>query len=385
MIVRKKILFITGWYPARNKPSHGIFFKRQAEAAAIFHDISVLHACPNPDLQTTYEFECYEEKNVKSLVVHYKKSDSLIGNILKPYRFLKAHLIGYRHFKKAGFIPDAFHLHVVWKACIAALILKFFTGKPLIISEQWSGYMPEDGNYKGFFMKFFTKLAFNNAEKIIALSENMKAGFQRHGLNGDFSFIPNVVDHQVFVPGDSSSFERKRFVHVSTLNDREKNISGILRAVAIASKQHEDFTLELIGDSKERNDFEKLAQSLGIFNKVVFFKGYKNQAEVAEHLKGAAGLILFSNYEGLPCVLIEAQSAGVPVITTKVGGIPEYFDDKTGILIESKDEEALAKAVSDICEGKVSFSSEELRAEAIKKFSYETVGRQLSEVYLSIK
>jgi glycosyltransferase involved in cell wall biosynthesis len=377
-------LFIAGWYPARNKPSHGIFIKRHAEAAALYHDIAVLHTSPDSELKSDFDFEFSEEKGVKSLVVHYKKSDSLIGNILKPYRFLKAYLQGYKYFESEGFMPDILHLHVVWKACIAALLLKIVKKKPLLISEHWSGYMPEDGNYKGFIMKFFTKLAFNNAEKIIALSENMKAGIQRHGLKGDFVIIPNVVDEKVFVSGDSGTEKKKRFIHVSTLNDREKNISGMLKAIAKANKQYPEFTLDIIGESSERPLFEELAAKEGLLDSHVFFKGYQNQNEVAEYLKGAAAFILFSNYEGLPCVLIEAATAGVPVIASKVGGIPEYFNEKSGILVDAKNEAALTKAILDICNENISFSSEDLRVEAVKRFSYETVGKQLSEVYLSI-
>jgi glycosyltransferase involved in cell wall biosynthesis len=387
---QRHILFLASWYPNRNKPSHGIFVKRQAEAAALFQKISALHVCSDEKANETYEITQSSENGVKSTVVYYKKVTSAIpvfSGALKFYRYLKAHLLGYKAIVKDAGKPALIHLNIAQRAGIAALLFHFLYKIPFIITEHWSGYMPEDGNYRGTYMVKTTEAIFKRAKAVIVLSEKMRQGLLSHNLNGNgrFYIIPNVVNTEIFCPTLSKKPKSiKKLIHISTINDREKNISGIIEAINLLASERSDFRIDFIGDSEERAFFEEKANNAGLLNRIIFFQGYKDEAETAAYLKEADLKVMFSNFEGLPCVLIEAAACGVPVVATKVGGIPEYFTKELGILVEPRDSKALAVAISEALDNSEKFKPEGIRAYAMEKFSYRSVGQMLAEVYTEV-
>jgi glycosyltransferase involved in cell wall biosynthesis len=92
---------------------------------------------------------------------------------------------------------------------------------------------------------------------------------------------------------------------------------------ALASLAQEAWTLELIGDGPHRAALEAQAKALGIADRVQFL-GSRN--DVAERLADAQLFILPSRWEGLPRSILEAMRAGLPVIASDVGGIPECVE-----------------------------------------------------------
>jgi hypothetical protein len=68
---------------------------------------------------------------------------------------------------------DIIHLHVIWPAAVALLPMLEKMNLPLIISEHWSGYLPEDGNYKGIIQKNISKRIAEEASHITVVSQRM--------------------------------------------------------------------------------------------------------------------------------------------------------------------------------------------------------------------
>ena len=252
-------------------------------------------------------------------------------------------------------------------------------------TEHWTGYLPSDGSYKGFFREFITKTIAQKANYLAPVSLDLKIAMENHGLKSNYEIVSNVVDIKLFYPEQNKIKKSKtRIIHISTLEDQQKNISGILRAIKKLTENIVDFELFIIGDHPDRKDFEKLATDLGIFNKQVFFLGMKLKEELASLLRESDFFILFSNYENLPCVLIEAIASGIPVIATKVGGIPEHISDKLGIIIPPGDELNFAKAMEKMIHNYASYDVNYLRKYAIDHFSNEKVGEQFQQLYLKI-
>jgi glycosyltransferase involved in cell wall biosynthesis len=101
--------------------------------------------------------------------------------------------------------------------------------------------------------------------------------------------------------------------------------------------------LILIGDGPLASQLQLLAAEMGISNDVVF-TGF--QRDVGEHLRRLDLFVLSSLHEGVPISLLEAMTMGIPVISTRVGGIPEVLtDNHNGLLVESDDAEALSAAM----------------------------------------
>lgn len=95
-------------------------------------------------------------------------------------------------------------------------------------------------------------------------------------------------------------------------------------------------------------------------------------------------LIMNSRREGLPCVILEAMSCGLPIVSTDVGGISEWLTNDVGILIPSEDAPALEKAITELMRKKNDFSAETIRSKIIQTCSYEKVGFLLNDIYRKI-
>ena len=122
-----------------------------------------------------------------------------------------------------------------------------------------------------------------------------------------------------------------RLICVGTLCDR-KNQIGILKSLALLPvEKQQRFTLTLVGDGEMRQQLEDYAQQLS--TKVNFIGNTKN---VDKYLIQADCFILFSKNEGLPISIIEAMRAGLPIISTRIAGIPELVEDgRNGYLINT--------------------------------------------------
>ena len=92
--------------------------------------------------------------------------------------------------------------------------------------------------------------------------------------------------------------------------------------------------------------------------------------------------LLFSDYENQPCVILESLASGIPVIATKVGGIPKLLNEKRGVLIEKNDSYALLEAMKNVLQKNVALeSSENLRKYVVENFSKSVIAEKFSEIY----
>ena len=116
----------------------------------------------------------------------------------------------------------------------------------------------------------------------------------------------------------------------------------------------------------------------------VIFHGKKTSAEVAEAYQQADFFVLFSNFENLPCVIVEAFASGIPVLSTAVGGIAEILSPERGILIPQGDEEALLQGMVQMLDHSSEYDREAIRQYAISTFSNDIIGRQIFEAYKDV-
>jgi glycosyltransferase involved in cell wall biosynthesis len=95
-------------------------------------------------------------------------------------------------------------------------------------------------------------------------------------------------------------------------------------------------------------------------------------------------LLLFSRYENFPCVIPEALACGVPVLSTRVGGIAEHLDADMGSLVRSEDEKAFAERIAYMLDHASQYEATKLRAYAVEHFGYEAIGKKFTEIYQRI-
>jgi glycosyltransferase involved in cell wall biosynthesis len=112
-----------------------------------------------------------------------------------------------------------------------------------------------------------------------------------------------------------------------------KGVPVLFDALKSVIPHHPNLQLRLIGDGPERTKLEARAAEMDLMDHVEFC-GYKSQSEVAEALSTTDIFVLPSFAEGVPVVLMEAMAAQVPVVTTRVAGVPELVEDGvSGVLV----------------------------------------------------
>ncbi len=382
---RRKVLFISSWYPNRNAPTYGIFIRRHAEAAALHNDIASLYVCSEEGLEKDLEIVEANENGIPTVTVYYRKVSTVLplySSWLKMKRYMQGYRLGYERILKTFGKPELVHCNILFPAGLMALWLKQTFNIPYIVTENWTGYLPSDGSYKGVFLKHFTRKIANSASILTPVSKDLQRAMKGHGFEPESVIVPNVVDTTLFYPWEKKNGTGKTvIVHVSALDDKQKNISGMLRSIKKLSAKRQDFELQIIGDGNDRKKLETLAAELGIANTFVRFQGLKLREELAESFRHAGFFLLFSNYENLPCVVIEALASGLPVVATRIGGTPEHINEKLGLLVDPGDESGLVIALERMIDTHEEYDKNLLRQYALDHFSYGKVGEQLRDIY----
>ena len=379
---RKHIVFLARWYPHRYDPMFGLFVQRHAEAAALFNDITVVYCQQTTDnRQQTSSKEKFEivrtnENNVDTIRVYYKKPEN---KILSLIRFYRANMKALKLCRK----PDLIHVHILTRLGVIAWIQKILHKTPYIITEHWSRYLPGN-DFGGFLRKLFTKIVVRNAETVTTVTENLAIAMRNHGLKNDkYVVLPNVVNLDMFHINEKNTDATSHvptIIHISCFEDKSKNISGLLESLKIIDDKGIDFKCKLIGEGMDLNLMKEKAKELQLINKVSFTGLLQGQA-LADELSSGDFLVLSSNYENMPVVILEALASGLPVVSTNVGGIKEMIDDTKGILVEPRNKEALTEAMMKMIETHKNYDANYLRNSVIEKYGYESVGRFLDSIY----
>jgi len=171
-----------------------------------------------------------------------------------------------------------------------------------------------------------------------------------------------------------------RWIHVSHLGDEHKNISGLIRGFSEALKTNNEMELHIYGDGEIR-PYIKQAAEMGLSEQHLKIRGEQPLEQIANAMSAAHALVLFSNYENLPCVIVEAFSCGIPVLSTSVGGIDEIVNKNTGRLIQKGREEELSQALLKMSKEYAIFDPETIRKFAESNFSIESISNQYDMIY----
>ena len=123
-----------------------------------------------------------------------------------------------------------------------------------------------------------------------------------------------------------------------------KGIADLIEATAMVRERVPTVTTYLLGDGPDRAQFEALARDRGLGGSVVFL-GFRSDAE--KLMKQADVFVLASHADPNPLVIPEARAAGLPIVATRVDGIPESLDGgDAGLLVPPHSPDALANAIA---------------------------------------
>lgn len=238
-------------------------------------------------------------------------------------------------------------------------------------------------------INFMLKQTLKNADAVISLTDDMKKKIKKIH-DREIFVIPNGIDLNVF-EGLSKEELRKKF----GLNKTEKiilyvgrllHIKGLIYLIeAVKNINEKNKRLLLVGYGDDRKHLENLVKKLKIEN-IVTFVGKVPNKEVFEYMVASDVLVLPSLSEGFPNVILEAMASGLPIIATKVGGIPKIVNNEVnGFLVDPKNPTQIVETLLQL------FKDEKLREKIsdnnkieAKKYSWESVINDLEKVYNKI-
>ncbi|MCL2503894.1 MAG: glycosyltransferase [Coriobacteriia bacterium] len=139
-------------------------------------------------------------------------------------------------------------------------------------------------------------------------------------------------------------------------------------------------SLTIVGDGAERAALARLAEGLGISDRVRFTGVLVGEPLVAE-MRAADLFVLPSLAEGFGVVLIEAMATGLPVVATRSGGPEDIVNDANGVLVEPGDSEALARGIREAAERLAVYDRAAIAADVAARYSPQAVGRRLTALY----
>lgn len=288
-----------------------------------------------------------------------------------------------------GFKPDVVHVQCVSSAVDYALPAALALGVPFLVTLQGELSMDANGIYQrlgGAQRRMFRAL--DQADAITACSKQtldeaerfyVERGGESFGDRGQVIYnginlksFENVEPHEHVRP---YVFALGRHVH-------QKGFDVLLRAMVDVPASHD---LILAGDGPERGALERLAEELGIEERVVF-PGRLDSAAVRQHMKGASVFVLPSRHEPFGIVNLEAMASGTPVIATRVGGVPEFVEENIGgVLVESDSRVGIVEGIHRVLsEKKLSMLLSSFGREAVVRFDWCAIARQYAEVYSAI-
>jgi len=204
--------------------------------------------------------------------------------------------------------------------------------------------------------------------------------------------IPNGVDTSRFAPGPKNGvlrdllpdkFAGKVLISVGRLTEAKDQMT-LLSAIELLKKQGRNIFLIVVGDGELRIPLgNEIAQK--DLTHCVYLAG--SRSDVYQLLPGVDAFILSSKREGFPMSILEAMAAGLPVIATNVGGIPEIVKDgENGILIPPQDQYSLANAICRVLDDPGFAANLAIRARISieQSYSIQAITETYTKIYLSI-
>lgn len=370
-----KILFISSWFPNKLEPTNGNFVQRHAEAAALLHDVEILHTIGDINQKEEFIFDDKIINGIRTFIIYYKNSTNPALNFFKR---MKAYKMGFAKMQK----PDLVHASVLHNNMLFAVYLKKKYKIPFVVTEHWTALQEQNLDKTSNIVKRIAKYIAKNAGYILPVSYNLKDSLKQLGITTPMKVISNVVDTELFTIQPKVEQTEIKFLHVSSLIPR-KRPKDIINAVHLLHQNGFQVSLEIGGDG-ETESLINLVKDLNAENYIKVFDAI-SYAEVAEKMQNSDYFILFSENETQGCVILESYACGKPVISTKVGGAAEFIIDGLGIGIEKNNTDQLYSALEKICKNEYSFKNEsEIRQFSVNGYSRESIANQFTEVYKEI-
>lgn len=384
-----RILWLVSWFPSRVDKFDGDFIERHARAVGLFHDIDLIDVVKDEQMHgrsTEIETVCFGRLTIYR--AYYKRAVwrfSYWQKIHSSWYWWKLHLKLYRQVKQQHGKPILVHVHVVLKAGLFALYLRWKEKLPYLLTEHWNKYHPRHPHsfyQESPIVRWLARLVVRKAIKVLPVCADLGQLLTLFAGAVPCKPISNVVDTTLFhLPLQAIPAKTFLFIHASLLTP-EKNIPLLLQAFKLFHQKSPQTVLWIVGPPQVRH--LQLAEEMGLTPLQVVFKGLQTYERVAQLMQQSHALVLSSHFENQPCVALEALCCGLPVIAPQIGGLSEIIHQENGMLVPPEDPMALAEAMQELMQNYSRYDRMAISMAANAQFNYARLGRQIGDCYAEI-
>jgi glycosyltransferase involved in cell wall biosynthesis len=303
--------------------------------------------------------------------------------LLSP--FLLAATIVFRHVSIVH-INTSLNPRAYWRDLVYLFVSKLFGAK--VVYQVHGGALPRKFFEKSRVLTDFLRRTLKVPDIVVVLAQVELAAYREFVPEQNVVVIPNGIDCRPYaaVPTVCSTPDQPlRLVFIGRVA-REKGLYETLQGLRLAHELGVDARLVIAGGGPEEPRLRRYAQALGVMPRVCFVGPVFGSDKVK--LLGGADVMLLPSYgEGLPYALLESMAAGIPVIATPVGAIPDVVSDGIhGFLVPQRDGKSIAESLAILAgdRERLSWMSRACRRRIRAAFSIERVAQELSLQYAQL-
>jgi glycosyltransferase involved in cell wall biosynthesis len=331
-----------------------------------------------------------QESGIKTIVL-----GSLTRNI-KLYTDFIALIKLIKIFKKEK--PDIIHLNSSKMGLLGALAGRLAGVPKIVFTGHGWAFNEERSNLQRKIIYLFHRLTISLAHLTIAVSQATKNQIAKNKAFGDkvivihnsieeINFLDKKPAKEEITKKLSQGLNLENKLWLGTISELHKNkgLKYIIEALHLLDIKTDNKTslpiLIIIGEGEERHSLQQMINTYDL-QKSIFLVGRIDEA--AKYLKAFDVFTLTSTTEALPYVILEAGQAGLPIIASAVGGIPEIIEDmENGILVRAKEPEEIKKALEFLINNKDKMSEfgNKIKAKINKDFTKDKMVNKTIEVY----
>ncbi|MFH1440643.1 MAG: glycosyltransferase family 4 protein [Candidatus Omnitrophota bacterium] len=239
--------------------------------------------------------------------------------------------------------PEHIHAHFGTRAADLSMLINLLTNIPFTFTTH--RYDVFDSPPKNYRLK--SKLA----KKHITISQfNERYLIDRFNVNkNDIEIIHCGVNCYDKVQRNKNNFP---VITCVARLEKTKGLDNLIKACNILKREGVVFSCNIVGNGSERARLAMQIKDYGLLNEVNLL-GDKTQKEVFDLMSSSSMIVLPSRSEGIPVSLMEAMALRIPVISTKINGIPELIEnEKNGFLVSVDDVKDLTEKIKKLIENK---------------------------------
>mgnify|MGYP001559716958 CR=1 FL=1 len=286
---------------------------------------------------------------------------------------------------------DIIHAYQASQAAGGGWLLKWkYPGMPFLMTIQEGKVL----NRQSWLMRFFRYLIFRKADAVTVISNYLAQYVKSQNSKVPISIIPNGVDLKKFLVSlprrQASGFrfpvkdKKENTIIITVSRLVEKNgVGDLIDAMAMVSNEIPNARLRIIGEGPLKESLKLKVKSLKLDNNVELL-GEVPYEKIPEILAKADVFVRPSLSEGLGTAFLEAMAAGLPIIGTPVGGIPDFLkDEETGLFCKVSDPKDLADKIARI------LNDEKLREKIVnnakalvaEKYDWNIIASEFAKIY----